>query len=132
MRQPSFVRVVLVEIPEAEKHRVLSAVRLRNDHRVNQAWLAESAETFPGRRAFHRQPVDLKSPAQRRAVARSPAFNPMVVPKPDGGEDTMFLGLWYLDKYTRTKDGWRITERVEKKCYSFNMPDWMKKALKLA
>ncbi|MGH8528878.1 MAG: nuclear transport factor 2 family protein [Nevskiales bacterium] len=49
----------------------------------------------------------------------------------DGGTDTMFLGLWYHDRYVRTPQGWRIAERSESKCYDFNMPDWMKKALKM-
>ena len=67
------------------------------------------------------------------ALGKVACFNPMVVPRPDkSGSDTMFLGLWYIDRYVRTKDGWRISERVEKKCYDYGMPDWMKKALKLA
>jgi len=56
----------------------------------------------------------------------------MVVPNPAGGPpDTMFLGLWYLDKYVRTAKGWRISERVETKSYDYNMPEWMKVALKI-
>ncbi|MFA5938047.1 MAG: nuclear transport factor 2 family protein [Sinimarinibacterium sp.] len=66
-----------------------------------------------------------------RATGRIACFNPMVVPKPEGGTDTMFLGLWYVDEYVRTADGWRITRRAEEKCYDFNMPAWMKKALNL-
>ncbi len=65
------------------------------------------------------------------ATGKVACFNPMVIPKPEGGTETMFLGLWYLDKYRRTAQGWRIVERVEKKCYDFGMPDWMKKALGL-
>ncbi|MNG40613.1 hypothetical protein D3C84_1292700 [compost metagenome] len=48
----------------------------------------------------------------------------MVLPRPDGaGSDTMFLGLWYIDKYRRTTQGWRISERREEKSYDFNVPD---------
>jgi len=43
----------------------------------------------------------------------------------------MFLGLWYSTS-TRARRTDAHHERVEKKCYNFNMPDWMKKALKLA
>jgi len=63
------------------------------------------------------------------ASGRIACFNPMVVPRPDGGSDTMFLGLWYVDRYRRTADGWRITRRVEEKCYDFNVPSFMKAAL---
>ncbi len=65
------------------------------------------------------------------ATGKVACFNPMVVPKQDGGTETMFLGLWYLDKYRRTRAGWRIVERVEKKCYESGMPQWMRKALGL-
>ena len=95
-----------------------------------KAWLPEALKHFP---AFVHFIGNLSFEITGdSAVGKVACFNPMVVPTPEGGSDTMFLGLWYLDKYTRTKDGWRITERVEKKCYNFNMPDWMKKALKLA
>lgn len=67
-----------------------------------------------------------------QATGKLACFNPMVVPNPEGGDaDTMFLGLWYLDKFVRTPKGWRISERVEKSCYNFNMPEWMKVALKM-
>ncbi len=68
------------------------------------------------------------------ATGRVACFNPMVVPHPatDGvvaGSDTMFLGLWYVDRYVRTGEGWRIAQRVEEKCYDFNVPEWMRQAL---
>lgn len=95
-----------------------------------KAWLPGALQNFPaymhliGNQAFE---VNGDS-----ATGQVSCINPMVIPNATGGTDTMFLGVWYLDKYTRTKDGWRISERVEKKCYDFNMPEWMKKALKLA
>lgn len=64
------------------------------------------------------------------ATGSTACFNPMVVPRPGGGEpDVMLLGLWYDDAFVRTTDGWRIRQRVERKCYDFNMPAWMKAAL---
>jgi hypothetical protein len=33
-----------------------------------------------------------------------------------------FCGLWYHDEYLRTLDGWRMTKRVEEKCFTHNMP----------
>ena len=35
------------------------------------------------------------------------------------------LGLWYVDEYRRTADGWRMSRRVEEKCWKLNAPDFM-------
>jgi hypothetical protein len=29
----------------------------------------------------------------------------------------MFCGLWYVDEFARTPEGWRMTRRVEEKCF---------------
>jgi hypothetical protein len=29
----------------------------------------------------------------------------------------MFCGLWYDDEFVRTPEGWRMTRRVETKCF---------------
>jgi hypothetical protein len=51
-------------------------------------------------------------------------FNPMEMSL--GEEKTTYmLGLWYLDEYRRTSQGWRICRRVEEKCWKFNTPDFM-------
>jgi hypothetical protein len=51
-------------------------------------------------------------------------FNPMEMSL--GEEKTTYmLGLWYLDEYRRTPQGWRICRRVEEKCWKFNTPDFM-------
>lgn len=93
-----------------------------------KAWLPQALQHFP---AFMHMVGNCEFDIQRdTASGRIACFNPMVVPQPDGGSDTMFLGLWYLDEYVRTADGWRMSRRAEEKCYEFNMPDWMKKALK--
>lgn len=65
------------------------------------------------------------------ATGQVACLNPMVIPTPDGKTDTMTLGVWYHDRYARTAGGWRIAARRESKCFDFNMPTWMKKALKL-
>lgn len=57
-----------------------------------------------------------------RATGRTMCFNPMQMKMPDGNLQVMFLGLWYLDKFVRTPQGWRISERVEEKCYMHNTP----------
>ncbi len=44
--------------------------------------------------------------------------NPMIFPGSDGRPDVFYVcGLWYHDRLVRTPAGWRITERVEEKCY---------------
>lgn len=59
-------------------------------------------------------------------TGRVMCFNPQEM---DLGEDkgthTFMLGLYYVDKYVRTAAGWRISERVEEKCWKFNVPDFM-------
>lgn len=59
------------------------------------------------------------------ASGRVMCFNPMVMAMPEGGQQTYFLGLWYLDEYRRTGEGWRISRRVEEKSWVFNTPDFM-------
>jgi hypothetical protein len=48
------------------------------------------------------------------AKSRILCFNPMVL-----GDDgkVLFCGLWYDDEFVRTADGWRMTRRVETKCF---------------
>jgi SnoaL-like domain len=47
--------------------------------------------------------------------SRTLCFNPMVL----GGDNNqiLFCGLWYDDEFVRTPDGWRMTRRVETKCF---------------
>jgi len=59
------------------------------------------------------------------ASGRVMCFNPMEMSMPDGGYQTYFLGLWYVDEYRRTQQGWRITRRVEERSWVFNAPDFM-------
>ena len=59
------------------------------------------------------------------ATGRVMCFNPMHMALPDGTSHTFFLGLWYLDEYRRTAQGWRICRREEEKSWVFNTPDFM-------
>jgi hypothetical protein len=56
------------------------------------------------------------------ATSRTICFNPMEVVLADGTSQVMFVGLWYVDRHIRTADGWRIAERVEQACYTYNVP----------
>jgi hypothetical protein len=52
------------------------------------------------------------------ATSRILCFNPMVLG--DGSApagQVLFCGLWYDDAFIRTADGWRMTRRVETKCF---------------
>lgn len=49
-------------------------------------------------------------------------FNPQEINLGDKTQ-TFMLGLWYVDKYIRTPEGWRISERKEQKSWKFNLPD---------
>ena len=33
------------------------------------------------------------------------------------GKQVLFCGLWYDDEFVRTAEGWRMTRRVETKCF---------------
>lgn len=59
------------------------------------------------------------------ASGRVMCFNPMEMAMPDGGSQTYFLGLWYVDEYRRTEQGWRICRREEVKSWVYNTPDFM-------
>ena len=61
------------------------------------------------------------------AKGRILCLNPMMRPETDaGGRPCVgFHGLWYLDDYVRTPDGWRIKTRVEERCFSHNFPSDM-------
>jgi len=49
--------------------------------------------------------------------------NPMVISLGDDKPDLLyFCGLWYHDRLVRTAEGWRITERMEEKCYMATLP----------
>jgi len=49
------------------------------------------------------------------AKSRTVCFNPMVM----GGDpgQIYFVGLWYVDEFARTGDGWRMVSRIEEKCF---------------
>jgi SnoaL-like domain len=57
-----------------------------------------------------------------QARARTLCLNPVEVPLPAGGSQTMFLGMWYRDALLRTAHGWRMSERVQEGCFQHNVP----------
>ena len=78
-----------------------------------KAWLSQVLPNFPAYSHMlgnHDVRIDGDS-----ATSRTLCFNPMVL----GGEQNqvMFCGLWYEDELVRTPLGWRMTRRVETKCF---------------
>jgi hypothetical protein len=85
-------------------------------------YLAETLSTFPAFQHLISNP-ELKIDGDT-ATGRTMCFNPMGVARPEGeqGEPRVFFcGLWYVDTFVRTGDGWRIAERFEVKSWTHNM-----------
>jgi hypothetical protein len=59
-----------------------------------------------------------------RETGRILCLNPMVpaIADPDGRPRVGFHGLWYVDEYVRSENGWRIARRIEERCFSHNFP----------
>jgi hypothetical protein len=56
------------------------------------------------------------------AEGKTICHNPMVIDTGNGNTHVFYCGLWYVDKFVRTPEGWRIKERVEEKSYMHNVP----------
>ncbi|OBK38113.1 hypothetical protein A5658_26875 [Mycobacterium sp. 1245111.1] len=83
-----------------------------------KAWLAEVLPNFP-MYAHMLGNFSVRIDGDT-ASSRTICFNPMVVPAATtqkGPDQIMFCGLWYDDEFARTDDGWRMTRRVETKCF---------------
>jgi hypothetical protein len=78
-------------------------------------WLAETLPKFFERNA-HMLGLPAIKLAGDKATARTFCFNPMVL-KGDKPR-TMQVGVWYDDEFVRTPEGWRLSRRVEIKCFS--------------
>ncbi len=61
-----------------------------------------------------------------KAMGKIMCFNPMELDVGDGSRNNVFfLGLWYIDEYVRTPQGWRIHARSEVKSYDYNTPEFL-------
>jgi SnoaL-like domain len=86
-----------------------------------KAWLAKVLPNFP-RYTHLNGNIEIELGGDE-AQARTACINPMEVPLPDGGSQVMWLGLWYVDRFVRTPQGWRMTERVEEAGVQDNVPE---------
>jgi len=82
-----------------------------------KAWLAEVLPNFP-MYAHMLGNFSVRIDGDT-ASSRTVCFNPMVLGGDSGekGPQVMFCGLWYDDEFLRTAEGWRMTRRVETKCF---------------
>ena len=78
-----------------------------------KAWLANVLPNFPAY-AHMLGNFDVRIDGDT-ASSRTVLFNPMVL----GGDrnQILFCGLWYEDEFIRTPEGWRMSRRVEIKCF---------------
>ncbi|HEX2213899.1 MAG TPA: nuclear transport factor 2 family protein [Mycobacterium sp.] len=77
-----------------------------------KAWLKDVLPNFP---AYYHMVgnVDIRLNGDH-ATSRAICFNPMVM----GTEGQIyFVGIWYVDEFIRTAEGWRMSKRVEEKCF---------------
>ncbi|AQA05973.1 hypothetical protein BVC93_30455 [Mycobacterium sp. MS1601] len=78
-----------------------------------KAWLSEVLPNFP---AYSHMLGNLSITFDGdTASSRVICFNPMVLDA--DRKQVLFCGLWYDDEFLRTADGWRMTRRVETKCF---------------
>jgi hypothetical protein len=89
---------------------------------VVRAWLEQGLNQSPGHQHLvANREIEI---AGDGASGRVMCFNPMVMPRRggDGPRQIGFHGLWYVDEYLRTGEGWRIASRREERSWSYNMP----------
>jgi hypothetical protein len=79
-------------------------------------WLSEVLPNFPAySHLIGNFDVTVTGETARSRVL---CFNPMVLSDAaDGSSQVLFCGLWYDDEFIRTDAGWRMTRRVETKCF---------------
>ncbi|MCH9728864.1 MAG: nuclear transport factor 2 family protein [Actinomycetia bacterium] len=87
-----------------------------------KAWLKEVLPNFPA--YFHLLGnIDIRITGDS-ATSRAVCFNPIVMGGDSGQNDSgqssaqiYFVGIWYVDEFIRTAQGWRMSRRVEEKCF---------------
>lgn len=86
-----------------------------------KAWLKEVLPNFPA--YYHLvSNVDVRvsyTPDGDTATSRAICFNPMVMggAGDQNSAQIYFVGIWYVDEFVRTDEGWRMRRRVEEKAF---------------
>lgn len=81
-----------------------------------KAWLKDVLPNFP---AYYHMlgNVDIRITGDTGS-SRAICFNPMVTGGVNQDERQIyFVGIWYVDEFVRTAEGWRMSKRVEEKCF---------------
>ncbi len=92
------------------------------DYPTIRAWLGAGLAQSPGHQhIICNKEITLDGD---RGTGRVLCLNPMLRAEIDaaGRPCVGFHGLWYLDEYVRTPDGWRISRRKEERSFSHNFP----------
>lgn len=78
-----------------------------------KAWLKEVLPNFP---AYYHMlgNFDVRIDGDS-ASSKTICFNPMVFNAEE--KQILFVGIWYVDEFVRTAEGWRMSKRVEEKCF---------------
>ncbi|MCV7300427.1 nuclear transport factor 2 family protein [Mycobacterium barrassiae] len=82
-----------------------------------KAWLKDVLPNFP---AYYHMLGNFdvritRDQAGDSASSRTICFNPMVFNVEE--KQILFVGIWYVDEFVRTAEGWRMSKRVEEKCF---------------
>ncbi|MBK7949647.1 MAG: nuclear transport factor 2 family protein [Deltaproteobacteria bacterium] len=83
-------------------------------------FLKKAMKQFPNTQHMNAN-IQLKLDGDR-ATGRLMCYNPQEFTNEAGKIDVFVCGLWYVDEYVRTAQGWRIKNRVEERCYVANPP----------
>jgi hypothetical protein len=81
-------------------------------------WLASVLVHFGGHQ--HLVATSSVQVAGDAATAKTICHNPMWFADP--AQPPLFVGLWYVDSFVRTAQGWRISSRVQQKGYLHGLP----------
>ena len=84
-----------------------------------KTWLSSVLTNFGGHQ--HLVATSLVELSGDIASAKTICHNPMWFT--DAATPPLFVGLWYLDEFARTADGWRMTNRVQQKGYLHGLPN---------
>jgi hypothetical protein len=86
-------------------------------HEIKE-WLASVLVHFGGHQ--HLVATSSVQVAGDAATAKTICHNPIWFADP--AQPPLFVGLWYVDSFVRTAQGWRISSRVQQKGYLHGLP----------
>ena len=86
-----------------------------------KAFVADAFTMFDGTQHLTTQTLLHFSDDGNTAYGKSACHNPMVF-SGDNQPKMMVIGLWYIDTFVRTADGWRFQTRTEEQLYSSIVP----------